>query len=125
MGMGKLMGVEQLFEGRHFDREVIILCVRWYLRFKLSLRDLVEMMARQRQQRQRGSMLWPRFLSAAFTVAAISSANEESASSGATTRLDTMMSRGLMRPPNSHSCRSNVDVAGADAGAPHNAPVSG
>ena len=27
--MGKLMGVEQLFEGRHFDREVIILCVRW------------------------------------------------------------------------------------------------
>ena len=30
---------------RHFDREVIILCVRWYLRFKLSLRDLVEMMA--------------------------------------------------------------------------------
>ena len=35
----------ELFEGRHFDREVIILCVRWYLRFKLSLRDLVEMMA--------------------------------------------------------------------------------
>jgi transposase-like protein len=30
---------------RHFDREVIILCVRWYLRFKLSYRDLVEMMA--------------------------------------------------------------------------------
>jgi hypothetical protein len=26
-------------------RGVIILCVRWYLRFKLSLRDLVEMMA--------------------------------------------------------------------------------
>ena len=43
--MSKLMGVKQLFEGRHFDREVIILCVRWYLRFKLSLRELVEMMA--------------------------------------------------------------------------------
>jgi transposase-like protein len=28
-----------------FDREIIILCVRWYLRYKLSLRDLVEMMA--------------------------------------------------------------------------------
>jgi transposase-like protein len=27
------------------DREVIIVWVRWYLRFKLSLRDLVEMMA--------------------------------------------------------------------------------
>jgi hypothetical protein len=37
--------VAELFEGRHFDREVIILCVRWYLRFKLSLRDLVERMA--------------------------------------------------------------------------------
>jgi len=24
---------------------VILLCVRWYLRYKLSLRDLVEMMA--------------------------------------------------------------------------------
>jgi transposase-like protein len=43
--MGKLKSVEELFEGRHFDREVIILCVRWYLRFKLSLRDMVEMMA--------------------------------------------------------------------------------
>ena len=28
VGMGKLMGVEQLFEGRHFDREVIIRGVR-------------------------------------------------------------------------------------------------
>jgi transposase-like protein len=40
--------VEDLFEGRHFDRDVIILCVRWYLRVKLSLRDLVEMMAERR-----------------------------------------------------------------------------
>jgi transposase-like protein len=37
--------MDDLFEGRHFDREIIILCVRWYLRFKLSFRDLVEMMA--------------------------------------------------------------------------------
>src|SRR5215475_11374228 len=42
--MSKLKTVAKLFEGRHFDREVILLCVRWYLRFKLSLRDLVEMM---------------------------------------------------------------------------------
>ena len=34
--MGEVKGVKGLFEGRHFDREVIILCVRWYLRFKLS-----------------------------------------------------------------------------------------
>jgi len=43
--LGKLSSIEELFAGRHFDREVIILCVRWYLRFKLSVRDLVEMMA--------------------------------------------------------------------------------
>lgn len=43
--MGRRKSMEELFAGRHFDREVIMLCVRWYLRFKLSLRDLVEMMA--------------------------------------------------------------------------------
>jgi transposase-like protein len=43
--MGKRKSMEELFAGRHFDREVIILCMRWSLRFKLSLRDLVEMMA--------------------------------------------------------------------------------
>ena len=43
--MSGFLGLDELFEGRHFDREVIILCVRWYLRFKLSYRDLVEMMA--------------------------------------------------------------------------------
>src|SRR5882757_8075530 len=43
--MGKPKTVEELFKGRHFDRGIVILCVRWYLRFKLSLRDLVEMMA--------------------------------------------------------------------------------
>src|ERR1700736_2885705 len=36
---------QELFKGRHFDREIIVLCVRWYLRFKLSSRDLVQMMA--------------------------------------------------------------------------------
>jgi transposase-like protein len=39
------VSLDGLFAGRHFDREIIILCVRWYLRFKLSFRDLVEMMA--------------------------------------------------------------------------------
>ncbi len=34
-----------LFKGRHFDRTIIILCVRWYIPYKLSLRDLCEMMA--------------------------------------------------------------------------------
>jgi putative transposase len=34
-----------MFNGRHFDRSVILLCVRWYLAYNLSLRDLEEMMA--------------------------------------------------------------------------------
>ena len=41
----KTQSMDELFKGRHFEREIIVLCVRWYLRFKLSLRDLVEMMA--------------------------------------------------------------------------------
>ncbi|WP_245610774.1 IS6 family transposase [Xenophilus azovorans] len=40
-----MQSMDELFKGRHFEREIIVLCVRWYLRFKLSLRDLVEMMA--------------------------------------------------------------------------------
>jgi transposase-like protein len=43
--VSRLSSFEELFAGRHFDREVIILCVRWYPRYKLSFRDLVEMMA--------------------------------------------------------------------------------
>jgi len=41
----RLERMDDLFKGRHIEREIIVLCVRWYLRFKLSLRDLVEMMA--------------------------------------------------------------------------------
>ena len=41
----KVTRSDQLYKGQHFKREVIILCVRWYPRFKLSFRDLVEMMA--------------------------------------------------------------------------------
>ena len=34
-----------LFRGRHFQDHVIVLCVRWYLRYCLTLHDLEEMMA--------------------------------------------------------------------------------
>jgi IS6 family transposase len=34
-----------LFRGRHFRDDIIVLCVRWYLRYPLSYRDLEEMMA--------------------------------------------------------------------------------
>ena len=45
--MAGFLSLDELFKGRHFDREVVVLCVRWYLRFKLSYRDLVEMMAQR------------------------------------------------------------------------------
>ena len=35
----------RIFKGRHFDQELVVLCVRWYLSFKLSYRDLVAMMS--------------------------------------------------------------------------------
>jgi hypothetical protein len=41
----RFVPVEALFKGRHFDGQIIILCVSWYTSFKLSLRDLVIMMA--------------------------------------------------------------------------------
>ena len=34
-----------LFRGRHFEDVIILLCVRWYLRYSLTYRDLEEMMA--------------------------------------------------------------------------------
>ena len=43
--MRRFVSVEALFSGRHFDRQIIILCVSWYTSFKLSFRDLVIMMA--------------------------------------------------------------------------------
>ncbi|GHO87144.1 hypothetical protein KSZ_51500 [Dictyobacter formicarum] len=33
------------FKWRHFQPEIILLCVRWYVRYALSYRDLEEMMA--------------------------------------------------------------------------------
>ena len=43
-----MIPVEELFKWRHFDQEIVVLCVRWYLRYKLSYRDLVEMMSERR-----------------------------------------------------------------------------
>src|SRR3979490_1511655 len=34
-----------LFKGRHFEAEIIVLCVRLYLRFGLRFRNLEEIMA--------------------------------------------------------------------------------
>jgi IS6 family transposase len=45
IGMAGFLSLDEQFEGRHFERDVVVLCVRWYLRFKPSYRDLVEMTA--------------------------------------------------------------------------------
>jgi transposase-like protein len=37
-----------MFRGRHFDQEIILLCVRWYVTYKLSYRDLAAMMLERR-----------------------------------------------------------------------------
>src|SRR5664279_1796660 len=46
---GPLMTVaivrDPIYRGRRFQSEVIELCVRWYLTYRLSYRDLVEMLA--------------------------------------------------------------------------------
>jgi len=34
----------QPFKWRHFEAEIILVCVRWYLRYALSYRDLEELM---------------------------------------------------------------------------------
>ena len=33
-----------MFRGRHFEDVIILLCVRWYLRYSLTYRDLEEIM---------------------------------------------------------------------------------
>jgi transposase-like protein len=39
-----IMTEQHSFKRRHFEAEVILLCVRWYLRYALSYRDLEEIL---------------------------------------------------------------------------------
>ena len=39
-----MMNASTPFKWRHFEAEIILLCVRWYLRYSLSYRDLEEIM---------------------------------------------------------------------------------
>ena len=36
---------DPVFRYRHHKQDIIILCVRWYITYRLSYRDLAEMMA--------------------------------------------------------------------------------
>jgi hypothetical protein len=41
-----------LFKWKHFEAEIILLTVRWYLQYRLSYRDLVEMMSERGRKGQ-------------------------------------------------------------------------
>jgi len=43
--MSKAIVRDPIYRRRRFEPEIIELCVRWYLTYRLSYRDLVEMMA--------------------------------------------------------------------------------
>jgi transposase-like protein len=43
--MSKAIARDPIYRRRRFQPEIIELCVRWYLTYRLSHRDLVEMMA--------------------------------------------------------------------------------
>ncbi|PHF87818.1 IS6 family transposase, partial [Bacillus toyonensis] len=38
------MEIENIFKWKHYQPDIILLTIRWYLRYNLSFRDLVEMM---------------------------------------------------------------------------------
>ncbi len=38
------MKIENYFKGRHFTENIILLAVRWYLKYPLSYRDLKEIL---------------------------------------------------------------------------------
>ena len=43
--MTKPIARDPMYRKRVFDADIIELCVRWYITYRLSYRDLVEMMA--------------------------------------------------------------------------------
>jgi transposase-like protein len=43
--MTKRQDRDAIYVKRQFDTEIIVLCVRWYITYRLSYRDLVAMMA--------------------------------------------------------------------------------
>ena len=44
---------DPIFRYRRYEDDIVVLCVRWYISYRLSLRDLTEMMA------ERGLVIYP------------------------------------------------------------------
>src|SRR5450631_1321916 len=51
--VSKLLSLAAVVKGRHFDAAIIVLCVRWYLQYKLSYRE------HRRDDGERGVSLAP------------------------------------------------------------------
>ena len=56
-----LLHMNNPFKWRHFQPEIILLTVRWYLRYALSYRDLEEMMT-ERGLSIDHTTIWVRFI---------------------------------------------------------------
>ena len=48
------------FKGRHFPGEVIVLCVRWYLRYPLSYQHVAELLAERGVEKLKTEGILPR-----------------------------------------------------------------
>jgi transposase-like protein len=53
--MTKPIARDPIYRRRPFDADIIELCMRWYVTYRLSYRDLVEMMAERGIEFARGS----------------------------------------------------------------------
>ena len=49
---------DSMFRYRHYEDEIIVLAVRWYISYRLSLRDLTETLA-ERGLAVYVSTIWP------------------------------------------------------------------
>jgi hypothetical protein len=83
--MASFASTEELFAGRHFQAEIIVLCVRWYLSLKLSYRDLVRMITRARRRSCTGiragfNWCFERIYRIPFKIAALSERSTGAAS---------------------------------------------
>jgi len=67
--MQRFVPIEDLFKGRHFDRQIIILCVSWYA--SQYLNNLVEQDHRRVKQRIRPMLGFKRFDNAVVTISGI------------------------------------------------------
>ena len=55
--MAGFLSLDELFKGRHFDQDIVILCVRWSLRFELSFRCTQRMIVEWTIDRPRSAII--------------------------------------------------------------------